>query len=137
MSDHTRGIHVSVAAAALGASVIEKHFTLDRTLPGPDHPFAIEPPELKELVRQVREVESALGDGRKRGPAPEEREFYEKARRSVHAAVDIAAGRVITEEMLCVKRPGYGIRPKHLPLLLGRVARQDVAADQWITWEMV
>jgi len=137
LSDHTRGIHVSVAAAALGASVIEKHFTLDRALPGPDHPFAIEPPELKELVRQVREVESALGDGRKRGPAPEEREFYEKARRSVHAAVDIAAGTVITEEMLCVKRPGYGIRPKHLPLLLGRVARQDVAADQWITWEMV
>ena len=137
LSDHTPGIHVSVAAAALGASVIEKHVTLDRRMEGPDHPFAIEPHELRELVRQVREVESALGDGRKMGPAPEEQEFYEKARRSVHAAVDIPAGTALSEEMLCVKRPGYGIRPKHLPLLLGRAARRDIGADEWITWEMV
>lgn len=137
LSDHTRGIHISVAAAALGASIIEKHFTLDRTMEGPDHPFAIEPDELKELVRQIREVESALGDGRKLGPTDDEMEFYEKARRSVHAAVDIPAGILISEEMLVCKRPGYGVRPKHLPLLVGRRALRDIAADEWITWEMV
>ena len=137
LSDHTRGIHVSVAAAALGARILEKHFTLDRTLEGPDHPFAIEPQELAELVRQVREVEAALGDGRKLGPAPEEREYYEKARRSLHAAVPIPRGTVIAEDMLVSKRPGYGIRPKHLPLVVGRTAKQDMEADQWITWEMV
>lgn len=137
LSDHTLGIHISVAAAAMGASIIEKHFTLDRTMEGPDHPFAIEPDELKELVRQIRDVETALGDGRKLGPTIEEMEFYEKARRSVHAAVDIPAGTVITEEMLICKRPGYGVRPKLLPLLTGRRALRDIAADEWITWEMV
>lgn len=137
LSDHTLGIHISVAAAAMGASIIEKHFTLDRTMEGPDHPFAIEPDELKELVRQIRDVETALGDGRKLGPTIEEMEFYEKARRSVHAAVDIPAGTVITEEMLICKRPGYGVRPKLLPLLTGRPALRDIAADEWITWEMV
>jgi N-acetylneuraminate synthase/N,N'-diacetyllegionaminate synthase len=137
LSDHTRGIHVSVAAVALGASVIEKHFTMDRTMKGPDHPFAIEPDELAELVRQVRDVEAALGDGRKLGPAPEELEFYQKARRSLHAAVEIPEGTVITEEMLCTKRPGLGIRPKYLPLVLGRTARRRIEADRWITWEMI
>ncbi len=137
LSDHTRGIHISVAAAALGASVVEKHFTMDRTLKGPDHPFAIEPGELAELVRQIREVESALGDGRKLGPAEEEMEFYQKARRSLHAAVDIPEGTTITEDMLTVKRPGYGIRPKNAHLVLGRQARQSIPEDSWITWEMI
>jgi N,N'-diacetyllegionaminate synthase len=137
LSDHTRGIHISVAAVAMGACIVEKHFTLDQTMEGPDHPFAIEPAELKELVRQIREVEAAFGDGRKLGPKPEEMEFYEKARRSVHAAVDIPAGTVITPEMLACKRPGYGVRPKYLPLLTGRRATRAIAADEWITWEMV
>lgn len=137
LSDHTRGVHISVAAAALGASVIEKHFTMDRKMKGPDHPFAIEPDELSELVRHVRDVEAALGDGRKLGPASEEMEFYEKARRSVHAAVDIPEGTVIKAEMLTCKRPGYGMRPKYLLLLIGRVAKRDIKEDEWITWEMV
>jgi N,N'-diacetyllegionaminate synthase len=137
LSDHTPGIHISVAAVAMGARIIEKHVTLDRKMEGPDHPFAIEPDELRELVAQIRDVESAMGDGRKFGPAPEEMEFYEKARRSVHAAVDIPEGTVIREEMLCVKRPGYGVRPKHLPVLFGRKARLHIDADQWITWDMV
>ena len=137
LSDHTRGIHISVAAAAMGASVIEKHFTLDRTMKGPDHPFAIEPRELAELVRHVRDVESAMGDGRKLGPSPEEMEFYEKARRSIHAAMDIPEGTVITEEMLVIKRPGYGIRPKFIDLLVGRKASRNIEADSWITWDMV
>lgn len=137
LSDHTTGIHISVAAVAMGAKIIEKHFTLDRTMEGPDHPFAIEPRELCEMVRQIRDVEAALGDGRKLGPRPEEMEFYQKARRSVHSAVDIPAGTVITQEMLTVRRPGYGIRPKFVPLIVGRAAKCHIEADQWITWEMI
>jgi len=137
LSDHTRGIHISVAAAAMGASIIEKHFTLDRTMEGPDHPFAIEPDELKELVRQIREVEAAMGDGRKLGPAAEEMENFQKARRSVHAAVNIPAGTVVREEMLVCKRPGYGIAPKFLPLILGRSVKRSLEADEWIDWEVI
>ncbi|PIE54678.1 MAG: N-acetylneuraminate synthase [Dethiosulfovibrio peptidovorans] len=137
LSDHTPGVHVSVAAVAMGASVVEKHFTLDRTMEGPDHPFAIEPDELLELVRQIRDVESAMGDGRKLGPSQEEMEFYLKARRSLHAAADIPRGTTITREMIVCKRPGYGIAPKHRNLVVGRTAAVDIEADQWITWEMV
>lgn len=137
LSDHTRGIHISTAAVALGATVIEKHFTLDRAMAGPDHPFAIEPHEFKVLVEQVREVESALGDGRKQGPTPEEMEFYEKARRSVHSAVNIPAGIRITPEMLQIKRPGYGIKPTFQEHIIGRISRVDIAADSWITWDML
>ncbi|MCL1941031.1 MAG: N-acetylneuraminate synthase family protein [Synergistaceae bacterium] len=137
LSDHTRGIHISVAAAAMGARVIEKHVTLDRKLEGPDHPFAIEPGELAELVRQIRDVESAFGDGFKNGPSESELEFYEKARRSIHALRDISEGETITEEMLCSKRPGYGIRPKLIDLVVGRKAKRKIAAEEWITWEMI
>ena len=137
LSDHTKGIHISVAAAAMGARVIEKHVTLDRSLEGPDHPFAIEPDELAELVRQVRDVESALGDGFKRGPSIEEIEFYEKARRSIHAKRDILEGETITEEMICSKRPGYGIKPKYINLVVGRRAKRKITAEEWITWEMI
>lgn len=137
LSDHTRGIHVSVAAAAMGARVIEKHVTLDRSLEGPDHPFAIEPGELAELVRQIRDVELAVGDGFKRGPSEKELEFYEKARRSIHADRDISEGEIITEEMLCAKRPGYGIRPKFINLVVGRRAKRKIMAEEWITWEMI
>lgn len=137
LSDHTTGIHISVAAVAMGASIIEKHFTLDRTMDGPDHPFAIEPGELDEMVRQIRDVEAALGDGRKLGPSQEEQEFYTKARRSLHAAVDIPSGTVISEEMLASKRPGYGILPKDLEHVVGRTAKGTIEADSWITWDML
>ena len=137
LSDHTRGIHISIAAAAMGARVIEKHVTLDRNLEGPDHPFAIEPDELTELVRQVRDVELAFGDGFKRGPSKSELEFYEKARRSIHAKKEIPEGEIITEEMLCSKRPGYGIKPKYINLVVGRKAKKRISAEEWITWEMI
>lgn len=137
LSDHTLGIHISVAAVAMGACVVEKHFTTDRTLPGPDHPFAIEPHELREMVRQIREVEAALGDGFKRGPSPEEMGYYNMARRSLHARVDIPKGATITAEMLISKRPGYGIRPKYLDWVIGRTAATDISADAWITMEML
>jgi sialic acid synthase SpsE len=138
LSDHTTGTHIASASIGLGAALIEKHFTLDRTMTGPDHPFAIEPGELKELVAHVRDVEAALGDGIKRGPSPEEaKEMYAKARRSVVAACAISAGSVITAEMLTVKRPGHGIAPKFLEMLIGRVARVDIDDDDILLWEML
>jgi len=137
LSDHSLGIHIAVAAAGLGASVVEKHFTLDRALPGPDHPFAVEPGELREMIRQIREVEAALGDGRKLGPAPEEMEMHEKARRSLIAARAIPRGTIIERSMVTIKRPGFGIRPKFVDLVVGRVAKVDIAEDAVLTWEMV
>jgi N-acetylneuraminate synthase/N,N'-diacetyllegionaminate synthase len=136
-SDHTLGIHIPVAAVAMGACVIEKHFTLDRTLPGPDHSFAIEPDELKELVRCIREVEKAKGSGIKEKSELECEEMYVKARRSIHAKVDIPKGTKITKDMLIVKRPGYGIKPKFIDMVMGREAKKDIKEDEWITWEMV
>jgi sialic acid synthase SpsE len=138
LSDHTRGIAVAAAAAALGAELVEKHFTLSRELEGPDHPFALEPGELKAMVTGIREAEAALGSGRLEGPSEAESgEMYQLARRSVIAATDIPAGTVITEEMLAVKRPGYGIKPRDLPILVGRTAKVDIEFDDVITWEMV
>jgi len=136
LSDHTLGIHIAVAAAGLGAAAIEKHYTMSRSLKGPDHPFAIEPGELTEMVRQIREVEAALGDGMKLGPAPDEREMYDKARRSLVAAQDVAKGARISAEMIAIKRPGYGIRPKHVALVIGRVANQPIEADSVLTWDL-
>jgi N,N'-diacetyllegionaminate synthase len=137
LSDHSLGIHVASAAVALGASVVEKHFTLDRRLPGPDHPFAVEPGELTEMIRQIREVEAALGDGLKLGPAPEEQEMHEKARRSLVAARAIPRGATIERSMITIKRPGFGIRPKFVDLVVGRVAKVDIEEDAVLTWGML
>lgn len=138
LSDHTLGTHIAPAAVALGASLVEKHFTLDRTSSGPDHAFAVEPGELAEMVRHIRDTEAALGDGRKRGPSDEEAvEMYRKARRSVVAATTIPAGTPITPEMLTVKRPGTGIAPRHLELVVGRRALVDIEPDDILTWDMV
>jgi sialic acid synthase SpsE len=137
LSDHTLGIHMPVAAAALGAAVIEKHYTLSRKHTGPDHPFAIEPDELTAMIRHIREVEAALGDGRKAGPHADELEMHQKARRSLVAACAIPRGTRITPEMLTIKRPGHGIKPKHRELVVGRVARVDIDEDDVLTWEML
>jgi N,N'-diacetyllegionaminate synthase len=138
LSDHTLGIHVAAAAVAMGAALVEKHFTLDRSAPGPDHSFAIEPDELVSLVRHVRDVEAALGDGLKRGPSDAEAaEMFAKARRSVVAATDIPAGTAIERDMLTVKRPGTGIKPKFIDTLVGRRAAVDIEADDVITWGML
>ena len=138
LSDHTTGISIPAAAAAVGAELIEKHFTLDRSMEGPDHPFALEPDELRAMVQAVRDVEAALGTGRLEGPSDaESQEMYRLARRSVVAALDIPVGTVITAEMLTTKRPGFGIKPKDVDLLVGRVARVDIEEDDVLTWEMV
>lgn len=136
-SDHTLGIHIPIAAVAMGACVIEKHFTLDRTLPGPDHSFAIEPDELKEMVRFIRDVENAQGEGIKEKSELESEEMYIKARRSIHAKVDIPKGVKITRGMLIIKRPGYGIKPKFIDLVMGRETKKDIKEDEWITWDMI
>ena len=138
LSDHTEGINVAIAAAARGAAFIEKHFTLDRTMQGPDHPFAIEPDELRAMVTGIREAESALGDGRKSGPSPEEAgEMFRNARRSLIVVGDHDAGTVLTREMIAVKRPGFGIAPKHLDLIVGRTLRRTVEDDEVLTWDHV
>lgn len=133
-SDHTLGIYIPIAAVAKGAKVIEKHFTLDRTMKGPDHHFAIEPNELKQMVKQIRDVEKAFGNGTKQA-SKEEHEMLEKGRRSIIATVDIKKGTKITQDMLIVKRPGYGIKPKFLDKVVGKVAKKDIKMDQWITWD--
>jgi sialic acid synthase SpsE len=138
LSDHTTGIGVPIAAATLGAAFVEKHFTLDRTMEGPDHPFALEPGELKAMVAGIREAQAALGDGRKRGPSAEEaKEMYRLARRSLIVVGDHPAGTVLTEEMLTRKRPGFGIAPRDLEKVVGRTLRVAVEHDDVLTWEML
>ena len=134
-SDHTMGDQVALASVALGACFIEKHFTLDRSLSGPDHAFAMEPTELTAMVQRIRDVESALGDGRKAGPRPEEMEMAVKGRRSLHARHDIPAGTVIADDMLVVKRPGLGVSPSLRSQVVGRKAARVIEHDEWITWD--
>ena len=108
---------------------MEKHFTLDRTMSGPDHPFAVEPDELRDMVAGIRDAQAALGDGRKDGPSPEEREeMFPLGRRSLIAARDLPAGTLLERDMITTKRPGFGIAPKHLELVLGRTLKVDVEA---------
>jgi len=138
LSDHTTGLAVPTAAAALGAELLEKHFTLSREMKGPDHPFALEPDELRRMVSAVHEAEVALGSGRLEGPSGQEaEEMYRLARRSVVAAVEIPEGTAITRQMLTTKRPGFGVKPKDIDLLVGRRARVDIQVDDVITWDMV
>lgn len=130
-SDHTEGIHVSVAAAALGATIIEKHFTLDRSLPGPDHVASLEPEELRALVHAVRDVSAALGNGRKI-PAASEIKNISVARKSLVAAKDIAQGTVFTADNLTTKRPGTGVSAMRYDAFLGRTASRAYRADELI-----
>ena len=134
-SDHTQGDHICLAAVSLGACIVEKHFTLDKKLPGPDHPFAMEPKEWEEMVCKIRDIEQAMGDGFKTGPRPAEREMFEKGRRSLHAQIDIKAGEVITREMLSIKRPGLGISPHLIGAVIGRTAKVNIELDDWIVWD--
>ncbi|STX51388.1 putative N-acetylneuramic acid synthetase (NeuB) [Legionella busanensis] len=136
-SDHTLGDTIPTAAVAMGAAIIEKHFTLDRTLPGPDHGFAIEPAELKEMVTKIRTIELAIGNGIKNGPREEEKDMYSKVRRSLHAKQDIKQGQIITEADIVCKRPGFGIQPYQKGEVIGKIAKVNIKADQWIEWAMI
>lgn len=130
-SDHTQGLEVSVAAVALGASVIEKHFTLDRNLPGPDHKASLEPIELKAMVSAIRNIEQAIGSGHK-SVSVSEGKNKSVARKSIVAATSIKKGEMFTEENLTVKRPGNGISPMRWPEVIGLTAVRDFAEDELI-----
>ncbi|NBO18959.1 MAG: N-acetylneuraminate synthase [Proteobacteria bacterium] len=130
-SDHTLGIEVAIAAVALGASVIEKHFTLDRKLPGPDHQASLEPVELTAMVTAIRNIEAALGDGIKR-LTPSEARNKPIARKSLVASKPIKVGELLTVENITAKRPGTGISPMRWDEILGKMATRDFAADEQI-----
>lgn len=130
-SDHTMGIEVPIAAVALGATIIEKHFTLDRTMEGPDHKASLEPGELKAMVNAIRNIEAALGDGIKR-TSPSERKNKLIARKSIVASRVIKKGEIFSEENLSVKRPGSGISPVFWDSVIGRPANKDFQADELI-----
>ena len=133
-SDHTRGIIASMVAVALGASVIEKHFTLDKTLPGPDHCLSLDPEEFQAMVRDIRMVEEALGNPVKE-PAASELPIQQLARRGLKAKTEIKEGESITSEMVAILRPEAGIAPKHLKEVIGRRAKKMIKKNEAITWE--
>ena len=130
-SDHTQGIEVPIAAVSLGATVIEKHFTLDKTMEGPDHKASLEPEELKAMVSAIRHIEQALGTGHKT-ISESERKNIEIARKSIVAANPIKKGEILTEEKLTVKRPGTGISPMRWNDVLGTVATRDYSEEDMI-----
>lgn len=135
-SDHTPGIEVPLAAVALGACVIEKHFTLDRNLPGPDHQASLEPDKLKSMVQGIRTVEAALGHGRKE-PAASEANTAAVMRKSLVAAFDIPAGTLLTEELIAIKRPGTGLPPAMRSYLIGRTTRVLIPAGTVLALDML
>ena len=130
-SDHTLGIEIPIASVAMGASVIEKHFTLDRGMEGPDHKASLDPCELKAMVNAIRNIENALGDGVKR-PSSSEMENKSVARKSIVAARDILEGEIFTKEDLVVKRPGTGISPMKWDEIIGTIAQRDFSKDEAI-----
>jgi sialic acid synthase SpsE len=136
LSDHSTGLTVAIAAVARGAAYIEKHFTLDRSLPGPDHQASLLPDELRALVTAIRDVEVALGDGVKR-PAPSELPVRDVARKSLIATRDLPAGAVLTREDLDVLRPGTGLSPAALPTVVGRRTARAIPHHTPITEEML
>lgn len=130
-SDHTPGIEVPVAAVALGATVIEKHFTIDKNMKGPDHKASLEPEELKAMVKAIRNIEKALGDGVKK-PSPSELKNKPVVRKSIVAARDIRKGETFTEDNITVKRPSTGISPMKWDEIIGKAAIRDFAENEFI-----
>lgn len=135
-SDHSLGSLVPLGAVALGACIIEKHFTLDRSLPGPDHPFAMEPDELKEMIIQIRNTEKALGSPIKKRTKSEDG-VYKRARRSIFARRNIPKGTKITQDMVAILRPSVGLQPKFLDNVIGRKSKMDIKAHTSITWNEI
>ena len=130
-SDHTLGVEVDIAAVAMGASCIEKHFTLDRVMDGPDHRASLEPEELKIMVRSIRNIEKALGSSDKK-PSPSESVNIDSARKSIVAKIDINKGDILDENNLCVKRPGSGISPMKWDRVLGSISIKNYQKDELI-----
>ena len=135
-SDHTLGYEAAIAAAALGATCIEKHITLDQDMPGPDHKASMPPEQFMEYVKKIRNTEVLLGDGRKK-PTQNEMRIMQQVRRSILAIRDIPAGTILEKSMFCYKRPGIGISPEYTDLLVGRVLKHNKGKEEPIMWEDV
>jgi sialic acid synthase SpsE len=135
-SDHTKGILIPPLAVANGADLIEKHFTINKNLPGPDHQLSLEPKEFKEMVKNIRITESAMGDGIKT-LTEEEKQVKELGRRSITAKINIPKGDPITENKIKIVRPGFGIEPKFIDLIVGKIANTDIQKNQTISWKMI
>lgn len=133
-SDHTLGIEVPIAAVAMGATIIEKHFTLDKNMEGPDHKASLDPSELKAMVMAIRNIEKALGDGIKK-PSPSEEKNIEIARKSIHLTKDLPEGHVIAETDLTMKRPGNGIAAALIENVIGKTLKRPLTEDHKLAWE--
>jgi N-acetylneuraminate synthase len=133
-SDHTLGIEVPIAAVALGANVIEKHFTTDKTLPGPDHKASLEPEELFQMVQNIRNIEKAISSNGLKEPSKSERPNITIARKSIHTNKAISKGSIIKDSDLIMKRPGTGISPMLIDIVVGRIASRDLEEDYCLEW---
>ncbi|MBI4650901.1 N-acetylneuraminate synthase [Candidatus Desantisbacteria bacterium] len=133
-SDHTMGIEVPIAAVAIGAKIIEKHFTIDRKMEGPDHKASLEPYELEAMIKAIRNIEKAMGNGIKR-PVKNEENIKKVARRSLVAAKNIKAGAVVSLDDIQIKRPGEGISPEYIEVIINRKARADIKKDSLFKWD--
>lgn len=134
-SDHTKGIEVAIAAVAMGAEVIEKHFTLDRNLPGPDHKASLEPQELKNMVASIRNIELAIGGNGLKETTPSEMPNKIIARKSIHLSREAMSDEVLTNDHLIMKRPGDGISPMMIDLVVGRKVKNALPADYKLDWK--
>ena len=134
-SDHTIGIEVPLAAVAMGATIIEKHFTLDKHLPGPDHKASLEPEELKSMIKAIRNIEIAIGNGIKK-PTESELKNRMVARKSIHIAKNLSKGHILCEDDLVMKRPGDGISPMLINDIIGKKLTENVEKDMILKWEM-
>ena len=135
-SDHTLGILVPIMAVALGACVLEKHFTIDRKLPGPDHKASLEPDELKNMIKQTRDAEKALGSYDKK-PTEKEKNIMRLVRKSIVAKKDIKKGTIIDKDMLTIKRPGTGLTPVEIDKIIGMKTKRDITKDEVLQYDMV
>lgn len=135
-SDHTVGTIIPTIAVSLGANIIEKHFTVDKTLLGPDHKLSLDPNEFKEMVKNIRNAEKSIGDGIKK-PTSREIEIRKVARRSIVAKVNIPKEVKITRDMLKIVRPGIGIEPKFIDIITGGIAKKDIEKDEKINWKNI
>lgn len=135
-SDHTLGTIVPVAATALGACVLEKHFTIDRKLPGPDHKASLEPDELENMIKQIREIEKALGSYDKK-PTEREKKIMKLVRKSIVVKKDIKKGTTISKDMLIIKRPGTGLKPNEIDKIIGMKTKRDIKKDEVLQQNMV
>ena len=135
-SDHTKGILIPPLAVAEGADIIEKHFTIDKNLPGPDHELSLDPNEFEEMVKNIRIVESSMGNGIKT-LTEDEKTVKDLGRRSITAKIDIPEGAPLTEDNIKIVRPGSGIAPKFKDLVVGKIAKTDIKKNKIISWDLI